>query len=149
MSTNFSRRISYVITSMLLLLGVAACGPSANIRGADQAVRSKLTEAQATAIAENALQALNAGDYAAYSRDWSAAMKAGIKESDFRSWRQQVLSTDGKYQRIEQVKLLPGKTSGYVRWQFVCRFEKAQVSYTLGFTQAGEQVEGVFLEPVS
>jgi hypothetical protein len=62
------------------------------VAAAQGSVTSRLSLAQAAEIAENALQAYNAGDYAVWSRDWSDAMKAAIKERDFMAFREQTSS---------------------------------------------------------
>ncbi|HWG85269.1 MAG TPA: DUF3887 domain-containing protein [Deinococcales bacterium] len=118
----------------------------ANTR-AESAVTSKVSARQALEIGSNALTAINSGDYKAYSRDWSAKMKAAIREREFLSWRDTVLRTAGKYQKIEKQELVAAKTPGFVKWVFTATFEKGSFLYNLSFPAEGNKVEGAFLEP--
>ena len=68
MKTKFTTLFVLLIVAVL----VAACGGAP---ASDGEVTSALTEAEATAIAENALNALNVGDYAAWSRNWDDSLK--------------------------------------------------------------------------
>jgi hypothetical protein len=145
MSTLYGRRMMVSLLSLIALLILTACGSTSR----STPPTSQLTETEATAIAENALRAINSGDFAAYSHDWSAAMKAGISENAFQSWRQQVLGSAGSFQHIEKAELVAGRTPGIVRWRFTCDFEKARIQYDLSFKQEGEQIEGVFFEPIT
>lgn len=79
---------------VLLLIAVlaAACGSAP---ADDGKVTSVLSEAEATAIAENALNALNSGDYAAWSHDWDDSVKGAINEEAFPQYREQALAQTG------------------------------------------------------
>ncbi len=138
------------IVCTLLLIVMTACGtaPTASSQAAEVPT-SLLGREQATEIAENALRALNGGEYSAYTRDWTELMKSSITEKDFLSWRDQVMKTAGKYQSISDVQLTAAKTPGHVRWVFTCAFERARARYSLTFKQDGNQIEGVHLEPIS
>ena len=73
---------------VLLVLAVlaTACGAPASNEPQGEAV-SALTQEEATAMIDNALQAFNTGDYATWSHDWDNDMKAAISEDDFLSYR--------------------------------------------------------------
>jgi hypothetical protein len=124
--------------ALIVVLAIAACGSAPG-----GPVTSALTEDQARAIAENALAGLNAGDYAAWSRDWDAAMKAAIQEADFLAYRDGVLADYGQFVSIEGVDLRPGKTAGNVRWEFLTTFDKGKLLITLVFAADGTHVVGV------
>jgi hypothetical protein len=136
----------------VLLLMVAGCttAPAGQTATASstEPVTSTLSEEQATGIAENALQAYNAGDYAAWSRDWSDTMKGAIKEANFLSFREQLMESHGRYQSIASMELMPGQNPGFVRWVAIANFERGQVRFGFGFPENGSQIEGVFPEPI-
>jgi hypothetical protein len=137
-----------LIAIVLLLITVVACGQTPG-SAATQPATSKLTREQATAIAENALEAYNNGNYAAWSRDWSDTMKNGIKEPDFRLFRDELLRSKGKYVSIAGLELTKAKTAGFVRWVVTGNFEQGQVRFNFVFKQDGDKIEGVLPEPAS
>jgi hypothetical protein len=136
-------------TSVFALLVVAvlisACGGASAEAGG---VTSVFTEAEATAVAENALTALNTGDYAAWSRDWDNALKGAIDESAFLSFREQVMGQVGQYQSILSTEMMPSKNADSVRWVFTCQFEKAQIRFIMAFPQDGRLANTVLTEAV-
>lgn len=136
------------LTTLFVLLIVAvlasACGGSAP---QDEAT-SILTQEEATEIAENAMQGLADGDYAAWSHDWSYAMKNAIREDAFLDFREQVTAQYGRFVSIQSVEIQPGAQEGYVRWVATCDFEKAQIKMNFSFLSDGVEIEGVFPELV-
>lgn len=137
------------LTTLFVLLLVAviasACG-SAPAETGD--VTSVFTEAEAIAVAENALTALNSGDYAAWSRDWDDALKGAINKDAFLSYREQVLAETGQYQSILSAEMTPSKNAGSVRWVFTCQFENAQIRFIMAFPQDGKLANTVLTEAV-
>jgi hypothetical protein len=133
------------LAALSLLAGVlAGCGPQAPAGPA-----SKLTEAEAAAMLDSALQALNTGDYAAWTRDWSDDMKAAIKEADFLAYRDEVLAAYGAYEGMASLELLPGANGPqFVRWSAVADFEQGQIRFNFGFQRDGNQIVGLRPEAV-
>lgn len=131
---------------MVLVVMLAACSGSDS---AGETLSSALTEEQAAEIATSAMEAFNAGDYAGWSRDWSAAMKGAIGEEDFLAYREQVLAQLGEFQSIESITLAPGSSNGFVRWVAVTKFENGRMQFGFGFEEDGREVTGVFPEVVS
>jgi hypothetical protein len=87
------------LTTLFVLLSVAvfiaACG-GANDAPQGEAI-SALTQEEATALIDSALQAFNSGDYGTWSRDWDDAMKAAINDKTFQDYRGQVVAQYGQY----------------------------------------------------
>jgi hypothetical protein len=137
MTTTAFRKVMLAAVVIALLV-VAACGSAPA-----GPVTSALTEDQARAIAENALAGLNTGDYAAWSRDWDAAMKGAIQEADFLAYRDGVLADYGQYVSVESISLTPAKTAGNVRWEVLANFEKGSLLITFVFAMDGQQVVGI------
>jgi hypothetical protein len=126
---------------------ITACGAPTSDAPQGEAV-SALTQEEATSVIDNALQALNTGDYATWSRDWDNDMKAAIKEADFKSYRDQVVTLYGQYVSIESLEILPGLNEGNVRWVAIANFEKGKIKFTFGFPNEGRQIKGIFPEAV-
>lgn len=136
------------LTTLFVLLIVAmlasACGGSAP---EGEAV-SILSQEEATAIVENAMQGLADGDYAAWSRDWSDTMKSAIPEKAFLDYRSQVTAQYGQFASIESVTVEPGKKQGYIRWAAICNFENGRIKFNFSFENDGRLIEGVLPEAV-
>lgn len=136
------------LTTLFVLLIVAvlasACGGSAP---EGEAV-SVLSQEEATAIVENAMQGLADGDYAAWSRDWSEAMKSAIPEKAFLDYRSQLTAQYGQFVSVESVTVEPAKKQGYVRWAAVCNFENGRVKFNFTFANDGRLIEGILPEEV-
>ena len=138
-------------TTLFVLLIVAvfvtACGASSSDVPQGEAV-SVLTQEEATAMIDSALQALNTGDYAAWSRDWDDDMKAMISEKAFQDYRSQVLAAYGQYVSLESVEIQPGVNKGYVRWVAIANFEKGKIKFAFGFPNDSRLIKGVLPEAV-
>jgi hypothetical protein len=139
------------LTSLFVLLIVAAitaaCGSAPADFPRDKA-ESVLSQEEASSLIDSALQALNTGDYAAWSRDWADDMKAAIKDKDFQSYRDQVVTEYGQYLALECVEMQPGSQADRVRWVVVAGFEKGKIRYAFSFLPDGKQVKGIFPEAV-
>jgi hypothetical protein len=136
------------LTTLFVLLIVAvlvsACGGSAP----EGEATSVLSQEEAAAIVENAMQGLADGDYAAWSRDWSDTMKSAIPEKAFLDYRSQVTAQYGQFVSIESVTVEPGKKQGYVRWAAICNFENGRIKFNFSFENDGRLIEGVSPEAV-
>jgi hypothetical protein len=132
------RPITRFAAIALAVAALTACGPAP--------VTSALDEGAARSLVEHALGGLEAGDYAAWSRDWSPAMKAGIGADAFLAYRSQLTEAVGRYLGLESLELVKGQTRGYVRWNAVAQFEGGRVRFGFGFSERGTLVEGVFPE---
>lgn len=128
---------------MLVALLVTACGSAP---ASDGEVTSALTEAEAVAIAENALNALNAGDYATWSRNWDNDLKGAINEEAFLQFREQALGQVGQFQSILSAEMAPSPRADSVRWVFTCQFEKAKVHFIMAFPKDGKLANTVTTE---
>lgn len=134
-------------TTLFVLLVVAilasACGSAS---AEDGKLTSVLTETEATSIAENALHALNSGDYAAWSRDWDDTLKGAINEDAFLQYREQALAQTGQFESILSVELAPSPRADSIRWVFTCQFEKARVRFIMAYPKDGKLANTVMTE---
>ena len=140
MKTKFTTLFVLLIVAVL----VAACGGAPASNGE---VTSAFTEAEATAIAENALNALNTGDYAAWSRNWDDDLKGAINEEAFLQFREQALGQVGQFQSILSAEMAPSPRADSVRWVFTCQFEKAKIRFIMAFPKDGKLANTVTTEP--
>lgn len=140
-------KLTPLVVALVAALVIAACGSSAP--NTPQAkVESVMSQEEASALIDSALQALNTGDYAAWSRDWGDDMKAAIKDPDFQEYRQQVAAQYGAYESIESIEIQPGQNANRVRWVVIAGFEKGRIKYAFSFLPNGRQVKGIFPEAV-
>jgi hypothetical protein len=139
------------LTTLFVFLIVAviatACG-SAPADAPQGKAESVLSQDEASTLIDSALQALNTGDYAVWSRDWADDMKAAIKDSDFQEYRSQVVTQYGEYLALESIEIQPGSQVDRVRWIVVANFEKGKIKYIFSFLPNGKQVKGIFPEAV-
>ncbi|HET7726193.1 MAG TPA: DUF3887 domain-containing protein [Candidatus Limnocylindrales bacterium] len=135
------KRSRFLVMAGLLVaaLTVAACS-SGSVPA--PMVQADVDEARATEIATNALDALNRGDYAAWSRDWNDAMKAAIKEADFQAFRASVLEGLGRYVEIKGADY-GSYSPGTYRWTFTIAFEKGEGKLGFAFNAGDPRVGGL------
>lgn len=136
------------LTTLFVLLLVAVLASACRTSAPQGEVISILSQDEATEILENAMQGFQNGDYAAWSRDWSYAMKNAIREDAFLDFREQVSAQYGQFVSIQSIEIQPGAKEGYVRWVATCDFEKAQIKMNFSFLSDGVEIEGVFPEVV-
>lgn len=107
-------------------------------------ITPSVDETTVTEMARNALDGFNAGDYAAWSRDWSDTLRGAIDEAAFLAFREQAAAQFGEYLSIEDTSLTSVKP-GTHRWVFNVRFEKATATLSFGFVDGRTAIEGVNL----
>lgn len=134
-------------TLFVLLIAVVLVTACSGAPASDGELTSVLTEVEATAIAENALNALNTGDYAAWSRDWDNDLKGAINEEAFLQFREQALGQVGQFQSILSAEMAPSPRADSVRWVFTCQFENAKVRFIMAFPKDGKLANTVTTEP--
>lgn len=131
------RRITLILVLLvsLTLTALAACGPQAT---------AAVSEAYVTALAEEKMQALNDGDYTAFTADFSDVLAGAIPESDFQDLRQTILEASGRFESVTGLRIANARAPGYVSYIVTCQFEEEEVLLTLVYAIDGEQVEGIF-----
>jgi len=133
---------------VLLVVAVLAsgCGSASNVPQGEAV--SALTQEEASTMIDSALLAINTGDYATWSRNWDADMKAAINDKAFQDYRKQVVATYGQYVSLESVEIQPGLQNGNVRWVAIADFEKGKIKFSFGFPNNSRLIKGVFPEAV-
>lgn len=140
-------RLTTLFVLLIAAMIAVACG-SAPADATQGKAESVLSQEEASTLIDSALQALNTGDYAAWSRDWADDMKAAIKDKDFQSYRDQVVAQYGQYVALESIEIQPGTNADRVRWVVIADFEKGKIKYSFSFLPDGKQVKGIFPEAV-
>lgn len=139
-------RLTTLFIVLVVMVLASACGSAANSPQGEP--KSVLTQEEAASVIDSALQAINSGDYAAWSRDWDNDMKAAINDAAFQEYRSQVTAQYGKYVSLGSVEMQPGVQNGNVRWVAIADFEKGRIKFSFGFPADGRLVNGVFPEAV-
>jgi hypothetical protein len=103
-----------------------------------------LTDEQVSALTENALTALNEGDYARFTQDFSGEMLAAIPEEQFVQLRDMVQASSGDFISIGKPTMT--NAQGYAVYRFPCQFDLEEVTVTITFKINGDKVEGLFFD---
>ncbi len=135
-----NRLLSWTLLLVFAVAVVACSSPNT----AGQPPVSVLSQEEAAAMTEAAMQGFARADYAAWSRDWSPAMQTAIGEAAFLAYQEEVSGTMGAFRSIENVTIAPSPTEGYVRWVVVADFENGQMEFAFSFRQDGRLIEGIF-----
>lgn len=122
--------LSILVAMSLLVSGCGSPDPA------------NLTDEQVTAITENILTAIDAGDYAAFSRDFSDEMLNAFPEDNFLQTKDMLASASGNYISIDTPTI--SNKQGYALYQFVCKYENEDVAVTVVFLVGGDKVDGLF-----
>lgn len=125
-----------LVFGLTLLAGCALNAPAGT---------ASISEQEAREIAEGALAALNAGDYEAFSANFSEVMREAMDEDSFRQLRDTLQETSGTYLSLSGPKLVKASTPNAVGYVYECEFEKEEVVMTHYYFVGGHQVEGFFL----
>jgi O-glycosyl hydrolase len=130
--TRLFSTVSLLVILTLLMTGCAAPKPAA------------LTDDEVLAIAQNALTALDANDYTAFTRDYSPDMQTAFSENQFTQLRDLLQSASGKYVSTGKVGL--SNNQGYAIYRIICKYELEDVVVTVTFKIDGKQIEGFFFD---
>jgi hypothetical protein len=120
----------------LVALLLSGCGP---------AKPAALTNDQVVALMDNILASVNAGDYTAFSRDFSPAMKTAIPATQFTDLKGMLQNVSGKYVSCATTPEL-SNGQGYAVYRLSCKFELEPVIVTVTIKTGGTQVEGLFFD---
>lgn len=142
------RRVVIALLSALLAFVAGSCGGDS---GDTTAPTTTPSEEQVRAIAENMLTAYNSGDYAAFTRDWSSAMKRVIGEDEFQTFRDETLPVTGHYVKLTSLTPSNGEEDdAHLSYDVQAEFEKRDaVLFTMTLSSASAEVEGIEFKPQS
>jgi hypothetical protein len=124
--------LTILLAVCILLTGCATPKPSA------------LSDEQVVQVADNLLKSIDIGDYQAFSRDFSDAMKAAFPESSFSDMQALLQKASGKYASCGQPSLL--NSQGYAVYRLICKYELEDVVVTISIKVDGDKVDGLFFD---
>jgi len=124
--------VSLLIAISIVMAGCAAPKPAA------------LTDDEVLVVTQNVLTALDANDYAAFTRDYSPDMLAAYSEDKFTQLRDLLQSASGKYVSTGKVNL--SNNQGYAVYRIICKYKQEDVVVTIVFKVDGKQIEGLFFD---
>jgi hypothetical protein len=125
--------LTLALVAVLLLTGCAAPKPAS------------LSNEQVVGVMVNILEAINAGDYPGFSRDFSPAMLTSIPEVQFTDLKTMLQNVSGKYVSCNTTPQL-SNSQGYAVYRLSCNFELEPVIVTVTIKTGGTQVEGLFFD---
>lgn len=125
------------VASLLLVLSILAvgCGPASP---------ADLSNDEVIAVTKNVLTALDAGDYAAFSRDFSDEMRKALPEEQFNELRDTLHKFSGKFVSAGELKL--SNKNDFAIYRIICKYEHEDVVVTIVFYIGGNLVEGLFFD---
>ena len=124
-----------VVLLLVLSLFVVGCGPQETAALSQEAIQN---------LAQEKMEAINSGDYEAFTAGVSDVLQRAIPEEDFLSLRETILETSGQFEAITGSRIADARTQGYVSYIFTCQFEEENVQLTMVYAIDGDQVEGLF-----
>jgi len=129
-------------SSLLILLALSLL-----LSGCQPAQPAALSTAQLAGVTANVLQSIDRGDYAGFTRDFSAAMKAAFTQDQFNQLHDLLHKASGNY--VSQGTASLSNSQGYAVYHIVCKYELEDVAVTITFKVGGSQVEGLFFDSVN
>jgi hypothetical protein len=107
-------------------------------------------EDQARAMAENMLMAYNSGDYNAFTRDWSSAMKWAMREDAFHAFRDKNLPVTGRFVKLVSLAPTGGGGNRHHSYEVQAEFEKRGiVAFTMTLSSDKKTIEELKFKPQS
>ncbi|MCB2223691.1 MAG: hypothetical protein KQH83_05890 [Actinobacteria bacterium] len=111
-----------IVVSVVAAAGlVAAMYHGSSLMAAQQAAEYGTGEARA--IAEEMLQAFSAGDYAAFSVEFTGAYRETLDEAAFEAWREPLAASLGAYGGIVEESDPKQTSTGATRYTFHASFD--------------------------
>lgn len=127
----FSLASLLVVLSLLL----TACGP---------AEPAGLGDEEVLAVTTQVLQAIDSGDYAAFTQDFSPDMLAAFSETQFTQLHDTLQSASGNFVSTGELSIT--NKQEYALYRILCTYELEEVVVTIVFKIGGVQVEGLFFD---
>jgi hypothetical protein len=128
---------SVFIASLLAALSLlaAGCGPASP---------AALSNDEVIAVTTNILTAMDTGDYAAFTSEFSEEMLAAFPENQFTELRDLLQSTSGNFVSAGELSL--SNKEGFALYRILCTYDLEDVVVTIVFKVDGTQVDGLFFD---
>ena len=131
MKTKFATLIALTLIAALLLTGC-------------QAKPAALSTDEVVQMTGQILTALDEGDYAAFTQDFSDEMLAVFPETQFAALQDMLQEASGNYVSCGEPSI--SNNGGYASYRLTCPFDLEDVVVTIVFKVDGDQVEGLFFD---
>jgi hypothetical protein len=128
---------SIFLPGLLVVLSLLAvgCGPASP---------AALSNDEVLTLTGEILTAMDAGDYAAFSRDFSDEMLDAFTEDQFTQLRDLLQSNSGNF--VSTGKLSLSNKQEFALYRIICTYELEDVVVTIVFKVDGTQVDGLFFD---
>ncbi|MCA9598536.1 MAG: DUF3887 domain-containing protein [Myxococcales bacterium] len=126
-------------TLLALAAGFAltACGGTAESSNG-------VSREEAQGQAEGALLALDAGDYAQFSRDFSPTLLEALPEKNFAELRHRLEETSGHFQSVESLSEV--SDPGYATFEMTASFEREPVRVLTWYPIGSHEMQGFWMD---
>jgi hypothetical protein len=131
MKTKLTTLIALFLVAAFLLTGC-------------QAKPAALSNEEVVQLTGQILTALNDGDYAAFTQDFSDEMLAAFPEDQFTALGTLLQETSGNYVSCGEPSI--SNNGGYASYRLTCPFDLEDVVVTIVFKVDGDRVEGLFFD---
>jgi hypothetical protein len=106
------------------------------------------TKAEATLVAETMLVALNEGDYATFSSEFSPDMLNEMDRQTFSRWRAPLIAETGDFVEITTIKKVTASNPDATRYVFRASFENDDsVQFAIVFAAGTQAINRIELKP--
>lgn len=139
-------RIVTAVSLLILLTVLTACTGESGVAVTPSEQDLNVLEF-ADPVAQNIMDAVNANDYAAFSRDFDPAMLKAIGEDGLKQIRDSLNAQVGDFQSLGTGKVSETEQGGvkYIAVEYPVQFVKAKVTLRLVFTaDEPHKVSGLF-----
>jgi hypothetical protein len=126
-----------ILVTVLAALLLAACQP---------AKPAALSNDQVIQVIDNILKSINAGDYQAFTQDFSTDMQSSFTEAQFTSLVDLLKKASGSYVSCAGATPELSNSQDYAVYRQMCNFDLEKVIVTVTFKENGTQVEGLFFD---
>jgi hypothetical protein len=123
-----------VLVTTLFLTGCQPASPAA------------LSNDQIVQVVDNALKAIEAGDYQSFTRDFSDDMKSAFTEQQFTSLADMLQNASGNYVTCADADPALSNNQGYAVYRLTCTYDLESVLVTVTFKVDGDKIEGFFFD---
>lgn len=126
--------LMFTIVTTLFLVGCQPPKPAA------------LSDDQVVQVVDNTLKTITAGDYQAFTQDFSDDMKNAFTEEQFTSLADLLRNASGSYVSCADSEPALTNNQDYAVYRLSCTYELESVIVTVTYKVDGDKVEGLFFD---
>jgi hypothetical protein len=126
-----------LIVTILATLFLSACQPPKP---------AALSNDQVVVLIQNSLTAIAAGDYQAFTRDFSDNMKSTFTEPQFASLAELLKKASGSFLTCDGSLPEISNSQDYAVYRLMCSYDLEKVIVTVTLKVNGDKIEGLFFD---